>query len=157
MDLIWQELIGDLGDTHRLVRVVVRSVLAVILGGVIGLERAREGKAAGIRTHMLVALGAAILTMIPQEFQHSSDAMSRVIQGIAAGIGFLGAGTIIKAGDEKLIRGLTTAASIWLTAALGIAAGAGWFWPALCGVALGWVILSHLHRLDDWAHGKDER
>jgi putative Mg2+ transporter-C (MgtC) family protein len=157
MDMIWQELTCDLGDPRHLVRALVRCLFAILLGGVVGLERAREGKAAGIRTHMLVALGSAVFTMVPQEFQDNGAALGRVIQGIAAGIGFLGGGTIIKLGDEQQIRGLTTAASIWLTAAVGIAVGAGWFWPAILGVFLGWVILGRLHRLDDWAHGEGAR
>src|SRR5262249_14537118 len=99
---------------------------------------------------MLVALGAAMFTLVPLEGQMSISDLSRVIQGIATGVGFLGAGTILKLSDEHKIIGLTTAASIWLTAAAGMAIGAGWLWPALLGVLLGWVILSWLSGLEHW-------
>src|SRR6266851_1835629 len=96
-----------------------------------------EDVSAGLRTHMLVALGAALFTLIPQEAKMETADISRVIQGIAAGIGFLGAGTILKLGEEHRIQGLTSAASVWLTAAAGTAVGAGWLWPAVVGVAWG--------------------
>src|SRR4051794_32663030 len=97
---------------------------AALLGGAIGLEREWHGHWAGLRTHMMVAIGAAIF-VIGGSTAHGQniDGPSRVIQGVASGIGFLGAGTILKLGDKMQIKGLTTASSIWLAAALGIAAG----------------------------------
>ena len=74
--------------------------------------------------------------------------VTRLVQGIATGIGFLGAGTILKLSEQHVITGLTTAAGIWLTAAIGMAVGAGWLWPAMCGVVLAWAILYALHGLD---------
>src|SRR5579885_451677 len=141
MEWLWQELFHGLPDPRHLVRVGVRVVVAVVLGGVVGYERQAEGKKAGIRTHMLVALGAALFTLVPAEVGMTAADLSRVVQGVAAGVGFLGAGTILKLTTEHEIRGLTTAATIWVTAAVGMAAGAGWVWPATLAVALAWVIL----------------
>src|SRR5216117_655172 len=101
--------------------VVVRLSVAVLLGAMLGFERQREGKSAGMRTHMLVCLGAALFAIGPALGQIDDAALSRVIQGIATGVGFLGAGAILKANDEQQIRGLTTAASIWVTAGAGVA------------------------------------
>jgi putative Mg2+ transporter-C (MgtC) family protein len=137
-----------LPDVDHLVRVVVRLAVALVLGGVIGFEREREGKWAGMRTHMLVALGAALIVLAPLEARMTSADISRVIQGLITGIGFLGGGTILKLGDERQVRGLTSAASIWLTAAVGLAVGLGMLWPALLGTVLTWAILKVLHRLD---------
>ena len=97
---------------------------AALLGGVLGLEREWKGHWAGLRTHMMVAIGCAIFVIGGLNLAgEQSEAVTRVIQGITAGIGFLGAGTILKLDQKQEIKGLTTAASIWLAAALGTAAG----------------------------------
>src|SRR5689334_2394549 len=114
------DLFVGLGDIHHVGRVVLRLVVACILGGVIGFEREYEHKRAGMRTHILVALGSALFTLVTAELGLDS---SRVLQGIAAGIGFLGAGTIFKLTEHMEVKGLTTAACIWVTAALGAAVG----------------------------------
>jgi putative Mg2+ transporter-C (MgtC) family protein len=145
-----KELFLGWPEPHYLTRVVVRLCIAAALGGVVGLERERTGKAAGVRTHMLVALGAALFTMVPLEVGMKSADFSRIIQGLVTGIGFLGGGVILKANDEQRVHGLTTAAGIWATAAVGMAIGAGWLWPALCGTTLAWIILHLLHALDRW-------
>jgi putative Mg2+ transporter-C (MgtC) family protein len=142
------QMILNLGDSSHFVRVLVRLLLAVFLGGLVGLEREKERKRAGIRTHMLVALGAALFTLIAFESKMTTADISRVMQGVAAGIGFLGAGTILKVSDEHQVKGLTTAASIWLTAALGMAVGAGLIWPSLITVGLAWFILFVVHRFE---------
>ena len=134
----------DLPSWTQLFRVTVRLVVAVILGGLLGFEREREGKSAGLRTHMLVALGSALFTVTSLEAGMSISDLSRVFQGIAAGIGFIGAGTILKRKDEDQIKGLTTAAGLWLTGAVGVAAGAGLLWIPVVGVALALIILSAL-------------
>ncbi len=114
--------------------VALRLAAALVLGGAVGFEREARGKAAGLRTHMLVALGAALFVLAPAEGGLAEGDVSRIIQGIAAGIGFIGAGTILKREDRDEIQGLTTAASIWLTAAIGVAVGVGPLWiPALAG------------------------
>jgi putative Mg2+ transporter-C (MgtC) family protein len=156
MDFVWQEVLAGLGDWRQLVRVLLRLVFASLLGAVMGYERLREHRAAGLRTHMLVALGAAMFTLIPLEYNRMDVRdLSRVIQGVATGIGFLGAGTILKLSEEHRIEGLTTAASIWVTAAAGMGVGAGWWGPALGGVLLGWFILFGLHNLERRLRGKD--
>jgi putative Mg2+ transporter-C (MgtC) family protein len=148
MNPLWAQLFVKLDDVDHVVRVVVRLGVAIIMGGVIGYERQHEGKSAGMRTHMLVALGAAIFTLIPQEADIKD--LTRVIQGIAAGIGFLGAGTIIKLSDSTEIRGLNSAATIWLTAAVGMAVAAGWIWPSVVAVVMAWLVLAFVHKLEPW-------
>ena len=130
-------------DAPSAARVGVRLIFAGLLGGVIGFERASRGKPAGMRTHMLVAIGAALFVIVAQSPDGSSGAdVSRVIQGLVAGIGFLGAGSILNAKREEEIRGLTTAASIWLTAAIGVAAGLGREVTAILSTALAVGVLS---------------
>jgi putative Mg2+ transporter-C (MgtC) family protein len=150
-----KELFLGLADGGHWLRVAVRLVVAALIGGVVGFEREREGKAAGVRTHALVSLGAALLTLVCLEAGFKSADMSRVVQGLVTGIGFLGAGTILKTTDEHHIRGLTTAASIWMTMSLGVAVALGMLGPALLGVALAWVILRLMHRVEDWVRPPD--
>lgn len=116
---------SDIPDLAGFTRVVVRLVLAALLGALLGYERGQKGKAAGVRTHMLVAMGSAMFVLVPAQLGVSPADMTRVVQGIVAGIGFLGAGTIWKGDTTSQVKGLTTAAGIWLTAAIGIAAGLG--------------------------------
>lgn len=116
---------SDLSDIEQATRVTLRLVLAAFLGGLLGYERESQGHAAGIRTHMLVALGAALFVIAPDQGGAMDDAMSRVIQGVVAGVGFLCAGTILKSDNLTEVKGLTTAAGIWLTAAMGVAVGLG--------------------------------
>jgi len=118
---------SDLPDVEALTRVVMRLLIAALLGGMLGLQREYHGKEAGVRTHMLVAIGSALFVLVPLQAGADAADLSRVIQGVVAGVGFLCAGTILKvsgSGDEQ-VRGLTTAAGIWLTAAIGIAVGLG--------------------------------
>jgi putative Mg2+ transporter-C (MgtC) family protein len=143
---------SDLPDAAQVTRITLRLALAAALGGVLGYERERQGKAAGVRTHMLVALGAALFVLVPQQAGVSDADMTRVIQGVVAGIGFLGAGSIIKGNDEDTVKGLTTAAGIWLTAAIGIACGLGREATAVLSAALALGILSlvpHLGKVRD--------
>jgi putative Mg2+ transporter-C (MgtC) family protein len=121
-----------------------------VLGGLIGAEREWVGKAAGLRTHMMVSLGAALFVLVPIETGIGAGDMTRVIQGIATGIGFIGAGTILKRADANQIQGLTTAATIWLTGAVGIAVGAGQIWLGVVCAVIAWVILYTLTGLDRW-------
>lgn len=137
---------SDLGN------IVFRICIALIVGAVIGLERELSKKPAGLRTHMLVSFGSAIFVLIPLQMgihSDSPDALSRVIQGIAAGIGFLGAGEILRAtrdrnrdGELADIRGLTSAAAIWVSAALGVVAGCGLWQLALISAVLALLVLS---------------
>ncbi|MDB5752073.1 MAG: MgtC/SapB transporter [Ramlibacter sp.] len=116
---------SDIGDLEQLTRLVLRLVLAALLGGMLGLQRERQGKEAGIRTHMLVAAGSALFVLVPLQTGMDEEGVSRVLQGLLAGIGFLCAGTILKLPSEEHVRGLTTAAGIWMTAAIGMACGLG--------------------------------
>lgn len=135
---------GGIENTAHLLRCLIRLSLAAVLGGILGWEREREGKNAGVRTHMLVALGTALFVLVPDEAGLGADGIGRAVQGVAAGIGFIGAGTILKKSSPAEVRGLTTAGSIWLTAAGGVAVGMGWMWPALLAVLIGWLVL-YLH------------
>jgi putative Mg2+ transporter-C (MgtC) family protein len=148
MDILLNELTSGIPDLAQSVRIVVRILSATVVGGVIGYERERTGKSAGLRTHMLVALGSAIFVVAPLEAGMPVEDLSRVIQGVAAGIGFIGAGAILKLADARVIEGLTTAAGIWLTAALGMAAGLGRFGLAAISAVMAWVILAIVARLD---------
>ncbi len=118
---------SDLPDVEAITQVVVRLVLAAMLGGLLGLQREHQGKAAGVRTHMLVALGSAMFVLVPLQAGADATDLSRVIQGVVAGVGFLCAGTILKVSGtgEDQVSGLTTAAGLWLTAAIGVAIGLG--------------------------------
>ena len=126
---------------------MVRLLIAAAAGGLLGAEREAVGKAAGLRTHMLVALGAALFVLIVTAHGQEGD-VGRVIQGVAAGIGFIGAGTILKEPDKERVTGLTTAANVWLTAAIGASAGVGTIWLALTTTALAWIILNVLPKLE---------
>ncbi|AUB41423.1 mgtC, putative Mg2+ transporter-C [Nostoc flagelliforme CCNUN1] len=127
----------------------------MFIGAIIGLERQIKRKPAGLRTHMLVSFGSAVFTLIIMQtdgLQSSGDALSRVIQGIAAGVGFLGAGEIVRQSSEESqrleIHGLTSAAAIWVSAALGIAAGCGLWQLALIGGLLTFLVLTVFKRLE---------
>lgn len=129
---VWQQIgatlaaeFSDLKDVTEITQLSVRLLLAALLGGILGFEREQRGKAAGIKTHMLVAIGAALFILIPQQAGITDSEMSRVVQGVITGVGFLGAGAILKNTSEQEAKGLTTAAGIWLTAAIGIATGLG--------------------------------
>jgi putative Mg2+ transporter-C (MgtC) family protein len=105
---------------------IVRLALAIVAGSVVGLDRELKRKPAGLRTHALVALGSAVVVLATTAATTSdSDAVSRAVQGIITGIGFLGAGVIMQYEHERRVEGLTTAASIWVAAALGIVCGMG--------------------------------
>jgi len=102
-DAMWDRILdtvlaefSDVADVEQITRLLTRLLLAAVLGGVLGYEREHHGKAAGIRTHMLVGMGAALFVLVPQQAGMNLADLSRVIQGIVAGIGFLGAGAIIK-------------------------------------------------------------
>lgn len=132
---------SDLPTLTEFTRIILRLAVAATLGGLLGWEREQRGKAAGVRTHMLVSVGAAIFVLIPQQMQMTDEDLSRVIQGVITGVGFLGAGTILKSTNEATVKGLTTAAGLWLTAAIGIAAGLGREASAILSTVFALVIL----------------
>jgi putative Mg2+ transporter-C (MgtC) family protein len=125
-----------------LVHVIIRLLAATLLGAIVGLERERAGKPAGVRTHMLVSLGTAVLVLACSGVGMGLEGVSRVIQGIATGIGFVGAGSILKLSEERDIQGLTTAAGIWMTAAIGVAVGLGSLGVALLSTLMTLIILA---------------
>jgi len=134
---------SDVGDLTQLTRIAVRLLLAAVLGFALGFEREQHGKAAGVRTHMLVAIGSALFVLVPQQAGTEPAEMSRVIQGLVAGIGFLCAGTILKRGrDEQHVQGLTTAAGLWMTAAIGMACGLGRELTAVLSALLALAVLA---------------
>lgn len=141
LDTITAEF-SDAVDAEQITRILLRLLLAAVLGGVLGYERESQGKSAGIRTHMLVAMGAALFVLVPQQGGMEVADMSRVIQGVIAGIGFLGAGAIIKNKSEENVLGLTTAAGVWMTAAIGIACGLGREMTAVLSTVLALVVLA---------------
>ncbi|MBN2103877.1 MgtC/SapB family protein [bacterium] len=130
----------------------IRLALGLVMGGFIGFERELHGRPAGFRTHILVCLGAVILMistelLIPSELSEMRHhVLGRIIAGVITGIGFLGAGVILRVGDT--VRGLTTAASIWFTAALGVAIGEGLVLLSLIGTVLILIVLTVFNRLD---------
>ena len=147
-ELLWSELTSGLPDRYELARVVVRLLAAVLLGAIVGWQRERAGKAAGLRTHILVALGTALFILGASGSGMSSDGVSRVVQGVSTGIGFIGAGAILKVSATREIQGLTTAAGVWMTAAIGVAVGLGSLGLALLGTILTWAVLALLGTLE---------
>lgn len=148
MEILWNELTSGLPTATQLAHAIIRLTAAALLGGLIGWQRERAGKDAGLRTHILVSMGTTVFVLAATGSGMSSDGVSRVIQGVVTGIGFLGAGAILKLSQEKEIRGLTTAAGIWVTAAIGVTTGLGGLGLALLSTALTWVVLTVAGRLD---------
>jgi len=148
MDVIWEELTSGLIDARQLIHVLIRLTAATLLGAVIGIQRERAGKPAGLRTHMLVTLGTAVFVLACSGVGMSPDALSRVIQGLVTGIGFIGAGSILKLSEQRDVQGLTTAAGVWMTAAVGVAVGLGSLGVALLSTVFTLIILSLAKRFE---------
>lgn len=139
MNMEWETFLDDLA----------RIGAAAVLGGVLGLERELNGHFAGLRTHMMVAIGCAVFVVAGLNISgNQQEAATRVIQGVATGVGFLGAGTILKLDEERKIKGLTTASSIWLAAALGTVAGMAEYALAAAAAAIALVILAVLRPIE---------
>ncbi|WP_312914658.1 MgtC/SapB family protein [Stenotrophomonas sp.] len=134
-------------DVSALTIIVSRLATAIVLGGLLGLERERTGHAAGLRTHILVSAGSALFVLAPLQMGISAADVTRVMQGIVSGIGFLGAGAILKLDNEERIQGLTTAAGIWMTAAIGMAAGMGMEMVAFITTIAALAVVSALPKL----------
>ena len=121
---------------------LIRLGLALFVGGAIGIDRQLRHKPAGMRTHMLVSLGAALFAIIPAEMGANIDAISRSAQGVATGVGFLGAGEILRTKrSEEKVKGLTSAAAIWVSAGLGFASGCGLLGVATLGALMAFLVL----------------
>jgi len=149
--VLWQELSAGLNNFGQIERVLLRVIAATLLGAVVGFERERAGKPAGFRTHILVSLGTAIVVLACAGSQMSMDGLSRVIQGIVTGIGFIGAGSILKLDQERHIQGLTTAAGLWMTAAIGVACGLGTIGLALIATVMTLIVLGVLRAIEQRA------
>jgi len=157
MELIWQELTLGLDSPRQLAQVLIRVMVAAVLGGVVGIQREKAGKPAGVRTHMLVCLGTAVVVLACAGMGMNLDGQSRVIQGIVTGIGFIGAGSILKINEERDIQGLTTAAGLWMTAAIGIASGGGEIGIALISAVLTVLVLAFATFMEGREEKKDEK
>jgi len=149
---------ADITDARQVTQILVRLLMAALLGAVLGFERESKGKSAGVRTHMLVSMGAALFVLAPSMAGADAQALSRVIQGIVAGIGFLGAGTILKGNgqDTSHVKGLTTAAGLWMTAAIGTAAGMGREATALVSTLLALLVLGSMPLLVERVEGESD-
>lgn len=136
-----------LPEVSTITSITTRLLMAALLGGLIGWERERGGHAAGLRTHILVAVGAALFVLAPALAGVDEDPLSRVMQGIVQGIGFLGAGAIIKHGHDN-VHGLTSAAGIWLAAAIGMTAGLGREVEAMIATVIALLVLGLLPKIE---------
>jgi putative Mg2+ transporter-C (MgtC) family protein len=136
-----------LPDAAVVTMILVRMLMAALLGAVIGWDRERKGRAAGLKTHILVAVGAALFVLAPTLAGIDGGDNTRVMQGIVQGIGFLGAGAILRSRGGERVEGLTTAASIWMTAAIGMASGMGLEMVAAITTALAWLVVGVLPKV----------
>lgn len=130
---------------------ITRIVLAALLGGVIGVEREKKGRSAGLRTHILVCTGSSLIMLVSlyvfEMYQGKVPVdPSRIAAGVVTGIGFLGAGTIM--GSSEGVRGLTTAASIWVSSAIGLAVGCGFLSAAIVSTVVTFVTLAFLKHIE---------
>lgn len=149
LDTLSQTLAAELAlpDPATATVIVARLLVAIVLGGMLGLEREAKGRAAGLRTHILVCIGSALFVMAPLLAGVSQADVTRVMQGIVSGIGFLGAGAILKLDHEERVQGLTTAAGIWAAAAIGMAVGMGMHLLALASTVAALLVVSLLPQL----------
>lgn len=136
-----------LPDVDTSTTIVVRVLVAAILGGMVGWEREHKGRAAGLKTHILVSIGSALFVLAPLLSGIEGGDVTRVMQGIVSGIGFLGAGAILKLDKGERIQGLTTAAGVWMTAAIGMAAGMGQEMVALATTVMALLVVGAVPKL----------
>jgi putative Mg2+ transporter-C (MgtC) family protein len=152
MDLVWHELTLGLGSGRQLAQVLIHLIVASVCGSLVGIQRQRVHKPAGLRTHMLVCLTSALVVTACAGMGMGLDGQSRVIQGLMTGIGFIGAGSILKLSQEHDIKGLTTAAGLWATAAIGIACGVGTIGIALIATVLTLIVLALVKDIEHHPH-----
>ena len=134
---------------------LVRLALAAALGGAIGLEREYRHKPAGLRTNMLISLGSALFSILSVELGAGAGSPDRIAAQVVTGIGFLGAGAILRSGEN--VHGLTTAATIWVNAAIGMAAGLGSYTIATVGAAITLVVLAVLPAMEQFVEKRGNR
>lgn len=153
METVWNELASF--SNEEIIRIAVRIAAAVLFGAMIGYEREAAGKAAGFRTHILVTLGATLFVLAGSQNGMDSAGLSRVIQGIITGIGFIGAGSILKGTDKQFVKGLTTSAGIWMAAAIGVTVGLGSVGLAFVASVITLVVLRAFIPVDDMLDSSD--
>jgi putative Mg2+ transporter-C (MgtC) family protein len=144
----FSEISQSIPSAQHLVRISIRLAVALTVGALVGLQRELTHKPAGLRTHMLLALGTAFIIVSAEESGMSKSDLSRVVQGLVTGIGFLGGGAILKLTAEHEIHGLTTAAGLWMTTTASAAAGLGQLALALMGLGLGLLVLGAFLRIE---------
>ncbi len=130
--------------------ILLRLGIALLVGAIIGLEREIKNKPAGLRTNMLVSFGSALVVLVPIQIgaaEQNLDILGRAISGAISGIGFIGGGTILR---ESEVKGLTSAAAIWVSAALGIAVGCGLWDLGLIGATIAWIVLRLVHKWEKY-------
>lgn len=130
--------------------ILLRLGIALLVGAIIGLERETKNKPAGLRTNMLVSFGSALVVLVPIQIgaaEQNLDILGRAISGAISGIGFIGGGTILR---ESRVKGLTSAAAIWVSAALGIAVGCGLWDLGLIGALIAWIVLRLVHKWEKY-------
>ncbi|MDD4294011.1 MAG: MgtC/SapB family protein [Candidatus Omnitrophica bacterium] len=137
-------------DTNTIVRMSV----AFLLGSIIGIERQKKGRFAGLRTHILVCMGSTLIMLVSVKIHDLHNGLvpvdpSRIAAGVVTGVGFLGAGTIMHSSSSDKIRGLTTAASIWMSSAIGLAVGIGFYDAAVIGTSMTYLCLSLLKKTEE--------
>lgn len=151
MNTLWNALLVEIGhvvpDAQTFARVFVRLGFAILLTAIIGWERERGRKTAGLRTHLMVAIGSALFVLVLED-STTDQGVSRIIQGITAGVGFIGGGAILKLESQNKIRGLTTAGSVWFAAAIGVACGTGKLAAAIVGTIFAFIVLSLLAKIE---------
>lgn len=156
MDIFWEELTYGLPDKNQLIHIIIRLTAAILFGAVIGLQREATNKPAGLRTHILVSLGTTVFVVACSIYGMNSDGLSRVIQGIVTGIGFIGAGSILKLNEERDVKGLTTSASVWMAASIGVAVGLGALGIGLMATILTFFILTLAGKVEFQLDKKDK-
>jgi putative Mg2+ transporter-C (MgtC) family protein len=139
--------------------IFIRLLLSVLLSGLVGLERKMHRRTAGLRTHILVSMGSCLIMLTSLYiFDIYKDKTSldpaRIAAGVITGIGFLGAGAIIRSGEA--VKGLTTAASLWIVAGIGLAVGCGFYLAAIISSVLALVVLLFLRHVERFVFGKEE-
>ena len=144
--------VDSISVPHSTWEIAGRLAMAMLFGAVIGINREWQGKPAGLRTHALVALGGALFTLIGLFLNPTPSSMGPILQGITTGIGFIGAGVIMRRPEQHDVQGLTTAAAIWVVAAVGVAVGAGLWRMSLVARALALCVLVAGEAIDRWLH-----
>lgn len=159
MDIFWSELTTGIPEGRQLIVIIIRLLASVLCGAAIGWERETAGKAAGLRTHILVTSGTTVFVLgcMGAGMTADSDAISRVIQGIVTGIGFVGAGSILKRESESRIQGVTTSAGIWMAAAIGVTIGLGGLGLALMATVLSLIVLRVTIWFEDRSSTKQQK